>query len=71
MSNIIDGMKDLWCDWTHGGGNITRDSIGRINWQCAKCGRWSNPVELADENDATDLAIKNAAAWLKANHQAD
>lgn len=33
-----------WCSLFHGGGDIKRDSIGNINWQCRKCGRWSIPV---------------------------
>lgn len=43
-------IKRLWCQWTHGGGTIERDDMGRINWRCAKCGRWSDkPVPLEDE----------------------
>lgn len=42
-------IVNLWCGWTHGGGHVKRDAQGRINWQCAKCGRWSIPVSLEDE----------------------
>ena len=35
-------LKRWWCNWTHGGGAITRDPEGRINWKCSKCGRWSD-----------------------------
>lgn len=37
-------LKRWWCGLTHGGGVITRDPVGRINWQCSKCGRWSDPI---------------------------
>lgn len=47
------GLVDLWCAWTHGGGQIKRDDQGRINWQCNKCGRWSRyPVPLIEEAGA-------------------
>ena len=48
----------LWCSWFHGGGDIRRDSLGRINWQCRKCGRWSDPVPLDHEKKLTDAAIR-------------
>lgn len=45
-----DILKNLWCEWTHGGGHIERDPLGQINWQCAKCGRWSDhPVPVQTE----------------------
>ena len=47
---LIKFLKKLWCEWTHGGGHIERDELGRINWRCARCGRWSDwPVPLAEE----------------------
>lgn len=48
----------LWCDFTHGGGWVMRDPLGRINWQCCKCGRWSTPVPPENERKATDYAIQ-------------
>ena len=56
---LQEGLIDLWCGWTHGGGYILRDPLGRINWQCCKCGRWNDPVPLADEAAMTNAAIKN------------
>ncbi len=50
--------KRLWCDLTHGGGTVTRDPAGRINWQCARCGRWSDPVPLDVEDATIDYMIK-------------
>lgn len=39
------------CDFFHNGGRIKRDNLGRINWQCDTCGRWSNnPVSIKDED---------------------
>lgn len=43
------GLVDLWCGWTHGGGQILRDPSGCVNWQCNKCGRWAQPVSKRDE----------------------
>ena len=55
MNRVHAWLSTLWCDWTHGGGRIERDHLGRINWRCAKCGRWSDsPVSRVDE-DATVL----------------
>lgn len=52
---------DAWCSFAHDGGRIKRDSLGRINWQCDKCGRWSrHPVPLGDERAATDAAERAA-----------
>ena len=47
-----------WCAWTHGGGHILRDPSGRVNWQCAKCGRWADPVPLEDERRVVDGDIR-------------
>lgn len=58
---IISGLKDLWCDWTHGGGYILRDPSGRVNWQCMRCGRWVDPISLEDEARVFDNAVKNSA----------
>lgn len=49
---ILDGIASEWCRATHGGGHIERDPSGRVNWQCAKCGRWAAPVETEDERRA-------------------
>lgn len=54
----------VWCDITHGGGRIERDSHGRINWRCARCGRWSDhPVPLKDER-ATDYGLSIEAGEI-------
>lgn len=50
-------IKNLLCDWFHGGGQIKRDSAGRINWRCNTCGRWSQPVSHAEEAAMIDAAI--------------
>ena len=47
----MNWLRDLWCNVVHGGGHIKRDDQGRINWQCATCGRWSDPVPLEEENE--------------------
>ena len=54
-----DWLMRHWCSWTHGGGHIERDSLGRINWQCQRCGRWHDPVPVADEAAMINAAIKN------------
>ena len=59
-------LRQKWCDWTHGGGSIKRDSAGRINWQCRKCGRWSDsPVPLEQERKQTDAALKERLGETK------
>jgi hypothetical protein len=57
MRLIWAGLVELWCSWTHGGGHIERDPLGRVNWQCNKCGRWADPVSLADERAMTDAHV--------------
>jgi len=58
---MVNAIKSAWCAWTHGGGRIERDEMGRINWQCAKCGRWSDsPIPVETERYMTDRAI---ARW--------
>ncbi len=52
-------LKKIWCDLTHGGGDIKRDPRGCINWQCRKCGRWSDPVSREDEHKMIDREIAN------------
>jgi hypothetical protein len=47
---MIDWLAKQWCSWFHGGGQIKRDCYDRINWQCSKCGRWCDPVELEEKN---------------------
>jgi hypothetical protein len=37
-----------------------RDPSNRVNWQCAKCGRWATPVPLEDERKMTDAALGRA-----------
>jgi len=50
-------FERLWCDWFHGG-DIKRDKQDRINWQCRKCGRWSDPVPPEVEAAAVNAALK-------------
>lgn len=61
LQNLRDGIAAEWCSLTHGGGWVMRDPLGRINWQCQKCGRWSDPVPLTEEAAATQAAIRAAA----------
>ena len=56
----MNWLKQVLCSWTHGGGHIKRDSQGRINWQCQKCGRWADPVPLEQEQRMTTRAIEAA-----------
>ena len=56
----MNRLKALWCELFHGGGHIKRDSQGRINWQCQKCGRWADPVPLEQEQRMTTQAIEAA-----------
>ena len=59
-------IKEMWCDLFHGGGTIERDSLGRINWQCKKCGSWSRyPIPLDVEKEVVDHDI----ASYKGRHQ--
>jgi hypothetical protein len=53
-------LKDKLCDWFHGGGRIKRDAVGRINWQCDKCGRWGDPVPLEHEAQMIEQHITDA-----------
>ena len=54
---ILDGLLREWCSYTHRGGQIDRDSLGRINWQCCKCGRWAHPVREIEEIEMTNKQI--------------
>jgi len=54
----------LICEWFHGGGSVTRDSNGRINWQCHRCGRWSAPVSHKEEAAMIDRDLANYR-WQK------
>ncbi len=56
--NLKETLTGWWCDWWHGDGTITRDALGRINWQCHRCGRWSVPVPLKDEEAMTTRDIE-------------
>jgi len=51
-------LKTFWCNLFHGGGKIKRDCYGRINWQCTKCLRWSDPVDSQTERLITEEAIE-------------
>ena len=65
MSNssarLTGWIAEQWCAWTHGGGTIQRDEIGRINWQCSRCGRWSVPVPLQYEDAVINADIERRA----------
>lgn len=54
----MSAIKRLWCDWFHGGGHVTRDATGCINWQCARCGRWADPVPLEVEAAAVGEKLR-------------
>lgn len=54
----MNWLRQLWCSWTHGGGKIKHDSLGRINWQCSKCGRWADGVPLKLEKELLDRQLK-------------
>ena len=56
----MEGLKDLWCGWFHGGGTVQRDDQYRLNWRCSKCGRWAMPLSQEAEKRLTDKAIKGA-----------
>lgn len=51
-------VRNMWCDWTHGGGRIKRDPYKRVNWQCDKCGRWAEPVDLQVERMIVERDIR-------------
>lgn len=55
---LIKSWKEWWCGWTHGGGDIKRDPYMRINWQCRKCGRWAEPVDLQTERLIVERDIR-------------
>ena len=57
--SIAKFIATKWCDTFHGGGSIVRDNLGRLNWQCKKCGRYSDfPVSLEDEKMVIDRDIE-------------
>ena len=51
----MNAIKRIWCSWMHGGGTVKRDPLGRINWQCAKCGRWCDPVIKRSEKHMNEV----------------
>ena len=51
-------LREWWCSWFHGGGNIKSDCYDRINWQCRKCGRWAQPVDKQTEDLIINADIK-------------
>jgi hypothetical protein len=57
FSKISAAIQEAWCSTTHAGGYVKRDAQGRINWQCARCGRWGDPVSIEDERDMVDYYI--------------
>jgi len=48
---MSEWLAEIWCELFHRGGDIKRDSEGRINWQCAKCGRWGTSVTDLEEDE--------------------
>ena len=62
---MAEWLTKIWCQLTHGGGDIKRDPSGLINWQCRQCGRWSDPVSREDEQRVIDrdlIAFENKYA---------
>lgn len=55
---MIKRLKNMWCDWFHHGGRITRDENGFINWRCDTCGRWAYPTAAEVERDVINQDIK-------------
>lgn len=59
-------LSRTWCAWMHGGGQIERDAHGRIDWRCARCGRWSGkPVPLTDEQKVVDRNVAECRTSTK------
>lgn len=71
MKRLWAGIADLWCSWTHGGGIILRDPLGRVNWQCNKCGRWSDPVSHADEAAVVNQQLTTRGVDVPFNRQGE
>ena len=46
---LFERIKYEWCRMFHVSGYIIQDPTGQLNWQCAKCGRWANPIPSGDE----------------------
>lgn len=55
-------FRILWCDLRHGGGRVERDDLARLNWRCARCGRWAEPVPPEEERRVVDRDIAAAQA---------
>ena len=57
---MTNWLKNFICSWFHGGGQIKRDELDRVNWQCNKCGRWADPVPHDVENRlvAKDIVVE-------------
>ena len=56
---FITWVKAIWCRLFHSGGVVTRDSEGRIDWQCTTCARWAgNPVDLTEEEWVIERHIR-------------
>ena len=51
-------LQKLVCNLFGHGGHVKRDPLGRINWQCAKCGRWSDPVDPEVERRVVDRELE-------------
>lgn len=57
---LREKVAAAWCHLFHSG-RIDRDHLGRINWRCAMCGRWSDhPVPLDEERAVIDAMIQEA-----------
>ena len=42
LEEAADALEKWWCDWFHNGQVKRHYYTDRINWQCGKCGRWSD-----------------------------
>ncbi len=63
--SIFVRIKSAVCELTHGGGMVKRDPLGRINWQCSTCGRWSgHPVNHDVERYVVDREIAERQAAM-------
>jgi hypothetical protein len=42
LEEAADALEKWWCDWFHSGQIKRHYYTDLINWQCSKCGRWSD-----------------------------
>ena len=70
MNAIRERLRRFWCSYFHGGGDITRDPEGYINWRCRKCGRWADLVLLKDEAEILAAAVNSKTPNVANNRPA-